>query len=80
MHRNLKEITGIGGVTAYDLLVDFECETYKEAKQNLLQTDIPNNYISEASSELEEKAESDELLIDPSVQKEYSDIIVASTI
>lgn len=80
MFRNLKDITGIGESTARELLVDFECETYKEAKKNILQTNIPKNYLRDASEELIDKVNSGEPLMDSSVTQKYSDVIVANSI
>lgn len=81
MHNNLTDVYGIGNEVADELLEDKDCETYKDAEHVLWRTDLPKMYVSDAKEELKEHINNGkENLFDQSVQKEYSDVIVASNV
>lgn len=81
MYENLTEIYGIGKEVATELLSDKDCETYRDAEQVIWRTDLPEMYVGDAKSDLQDQIDDGkEELVSQSVQAEYSDVIVSNKI
>lgn len=82
MWDTLQEIHGIGSKVSTELLKEQDCETYRDVKLSLHRTDLPQQYIRKAKREVKNhiSEEGDTKLMDPTVNKKYSGIIVANEI